>query len=237
MLELDANFFGDEMKDEFLEQLNAYADGELSEKDRQRVEEHLAACPECRAAYEEILELKALMGEAKTPQGLSARWRQAAARSQERKARGRRMVRTVASLAAVACVGILCFRAMPWWSGDQPTDQPASPALEAREETEGDSTDAVSRAAEQESMLQDSAEEKNALSALQKQDGAVLAMEEDDAMDMVADLGLKKATREDNVLSLSLSQEEGQRVLAWLNDRGYHLGCQGPPLYLTITLQ
>ena len=221
------------MKDEFLEQLNAYADGELSEKDRQRVEEHLAACPECRAAYEEILELKALMGEAKTPEGLSARWRQAAARSQERKARGRRMVRTVASLAAVACVGILCFRAMPWWSGVQP----ASPALEAREETEGDSTDAVSRAAEQESMLQDSAEEKNALSALQKQDGAVLAMEEDDAMDMVADLGLKKATREDNVLSLSLSQEEGQRVLAWLNDRGYHLGCQGPPLHLTITLQ
>ena len=86
-------------------------------------------------------------------------------------------------------------------------------------------------------MLQDSAEEKNALSALQKQDGAVLAMEEDDAMDMVADLGLKKSTREDNVLSLSLSQEEGQRVLAWLNDRGYHLGCQGPPLHLTITLQ
>ena len=59
------------MKDEFLEQLNAYADGELSEKDRQRVEEHLAACPECRAAYEEILELKALMGEAKTPQAVS----------------------------------------------------------------------------------------------------------------------------------------------------------------------
>ena len=35
-------------------------------------------------------------------------------------------------------------------------------------------------------MLQDSAEEKNALSALQKQDGAVLAMEEDDAMDTVS---------------------------------------------------
>jgi hypothetical protein len=236
LLELDANFFGDEMKDEFLEQLNAYADGELTEEERRRVEEHLASCAPCRAAYEEILELKALMKEAEIPQGLSASWRMEEARTRQKKARGRRMVRRMASLVALACVGILCFRAMPWWKGDPQAADPAPLSVAAQEEAGQGLKDSANPSARQE-MFQDGAISENELSEARKQEAPALAMAKADALALMADLVLAETAREEGTLYFSFSQEEGERVLAWLHDHGYHLECQGALQSLFIILK
>ena len=50
--------------EKILDLLNQYADGELGESDAQLVSAHLEVCPSCKKAYEELLEIEKLFGEA-----------------------------------------------------------------------------------------------------------------------------------------------------------------------------
>lgn len=45
------------------ERLSGYLDGELTQQDRQQVELHLANCTECRALYDELVELRTQLGQ------------------------------------------------------------------------------------------------------------------------------------------------------------------------------
>ncbi len=49
------------------EELSLLLDGRLSDKDRRRVEEHLKACDECRAAFEDLQRTVALLRQAPRP--------------------------------------------------------------------------------------------------------------------------------------------------------------------------
>jgi anti-sigma factor (TIGR02949 family) len=78
--------------DEYVDQfLSADADGELTESERQQVEEHLRGCAQCRAKLDEELALKALirrqMGTAKTPADVRLRIRAALGEAAERRMR------------------------------------------------------------------------------------------------------------------------------------------------------
>jgi hypothetical protein len=78
--------------EEYVDQfLSADADGELAESERQRVEEHLRGCAQCRARLDEELALKAFirrqMGAAKAPADVRLRIRAALGEAAERRMR------------------------------------------------------------------------------------------------------------------------------------------------------
>jgi len=59
---------------EALARLQAYLDGELSDRDRAAVSDHLEACAECRTALEELRELQALLMADPQPELRTSAW-------------------------------------------------------------------------------------------------------------------------------------------------------------------
>jgi len=101
--------------------LGAYVLGALDDRERDRVDDHVAACDQCRAELEALIpvrsylarmspeELRALESQAAPPVALHARLR-TAVRAERRRAR-RRRVAAVAALAAVVALGFAGWRA------------------------------------------------------------------------------------------------------------------------------
>ena len=85
--------------DEIGPKLSAYADGELSEFERERVRRHVAGCPSCAAELRELEEMAALLGqlpEADPPETLEPSLR-------------RRIRRRAAGLLIFAILGLLAL--------------------------------------------------------------------------------------------------------------------------------
>lgn len=58
------------------ERLSGYLDGELTQQEQQRVQLHLAACPECRGILEELENLRQRMGQSGLSQKYEDEWRE-----------------------------------------------------------------------------------------------------------------------------------------------------------------
>ena len=58
------------------ERLSGYLDGELTQQDRQRVELHLADCPDCTAMLEELRALRQRMGQSGLSRRYADQWRE-----------------------------------------------------------------------------------------------------------------------------------------------------------------
>ena len=58
------------------ERLSGYLDGELTQQDRQRVELHLADCPDCAATLEQLRTLRHRVGQSSLSQRYTDQWRE-----------------------------------------------------------------------------------------------------------------------------------------------------------------
>ena len=58
------------------ERLSGFLDGELTQQDRQRVELHLADCPDCTAMLEELRALRQRMGRSGLSERYADQWRE-----------------------------------------------------------------------------------------------------------------------------------------------------------------
>jgi len=101
------------MKDRFYEDLNAYADGQLSRERSEEMARHLEECEDCQKDYEEILAVKAAMAlaapKAAIPQEAGKTWRSAlsADGAVRRKNSRRGMAVKGASALVAACLCLL----------------------------------------------------------------------------------------------------------------------------------
>jgi hypothetical protein len=113
------------MSCESVSSLGAYVLGAIDERERDRIDEHVAGCARCRDELEALMplgsylahgtpeELLALDGSAVTPQtALQARLRSAA------RARRRRLVRR--RLAAAAALAVAALAVVVWRAGEEP---------------------------------------------------------------------------------------------------------------------
>lgn len=106
---------------EIKELLSLYIDGMLDEGERQELEAHLSACPDCRKEYEELAEMVALLGQAGTvpvPDVFHFRLKKALKEETQnmidagiisRPSKKKHQWRIITSIAAVFAVGILSF--------------------------------------------------------------------------------------------------------------------------------
>jgi len=123
------------MKDRFYEDLNAYADGQLSRERSEEMARHLEECEDCQKDYEEILAVKAAMAlaapKAAIPQEAGKTWRSAlsADGAVRRKNSRRGMAVKGASALVAACLCLLCASAIrfaPAAPDVPPVDAPLS---------------------------------------------------------------------------------------------------------------
>ena len=199
-------------------ELHAYADGEIAERERARIEEHVAACEQCRARLEEVEKLSHrtshLLAELEPAPSSAPSWAKIEARSAAREPDSRRrnwLKPNLAWAASIALAFVFGWATSNYWdlprtAFDSPTVvTAAAPADEAGTPTSVDlvSTDLVST-------------EKAALPAVSETEPSAFTAE--DAGRRSADADVRNEARRDQAPA-ELPSAEPARQFAQEEDR------------------
>ena len=99
------------------ERLSGYLDGELTQQERQRVDLHLAECPDCRELLDELDGLRRRMGESKLSRRHEDAWREDMNEMGVNLSRGIGWLLFVGALLIIGGAAVIAFLTDPGISG------------------------------------------------------------------------------------------------------------------------